>query len=527
MLSWAPSSQEPGLWEIYIPGSTLKGAFRKRASQVLKTLWGETRKTQDVIDRLFGKQRQRGLVFFSDAYLSNPLDPERAWCSMDGIKMDPKSGRPLAQAKADYLFAYGSQLVFHIRLDLQDIDERDLEALAVLNHLLQDFQRGDIPLGGEKTAGFGWVQAEMAGLTWLNGDPNGISQELFGGQPLSQEGIWHKLTLEGDAAVAILQATPPLTTSGTKAVAEPPRAQAGFISHRSFGGYCGTLAVEAEVLTPASIHESGQPSFTANLEDGLVNGWDFFSMSPPAADKRPDQKTYALPSKSIKGMLRHVYAIASDSAQESKNIEQLNPVDALFGWVGRGPNQSLMGRVSFGFGLFDDPQLAWFKVPYPYGEWRWEGGQWQKVTGNTALKIAVANTWRLFPHAPLAPTIQQNPEFQPNTAQASYIRAILPNGRARFTIRFWNLTEEELQRLTWCVTLEDNLAHKIGAHRYLGFGSLRLHITPESFLIDWGKRYAGKPQSVWQLPFKVEQWSNPKVVLHRQTLHQALNANAI
>jgi hypothetical protein len=34
MLSWAPSAQESGAWEIYVPGSTIKGAFRKRASQI-------------------------------------------------------------------------------------------------------------------------------------------------------------------------------------------------------------------------------------------------------------------------------------------------------------------------------------------------------------------------------------------------------------------------------------------------------------------------------------------------------------
>ncbi len=47
MISWAPSSQKQHAWEVYIPGSTIKGAFHKRASQLLKTLWGETKKNRD------------------------------------------------------------------------------------------------------------------------------------------------------------------------------------------------------------------------------------------------------------------------------------------------------------------------------------------------------------------------------------------------------------------------------------------------------------------------------------------------
>ena len=93
MLSWSPSSQEEGTWEVYVPGGTLKGAFRKRASQVLKTLWGESPRTQALLDHLFGVQGRVGAVFFSDAYLKDGHNPDQAWCSMDGVRMDPATGR--------------------------------------------------------------------------------------------------------------------------------------------------------------------------------------------------------------------------------------------------------------------------------------------------------------------------------------------------------------------------------------------------------------------------------------------------
>ncbi len=525
MLSWAPSSQEWGAWEVYIPGSTIKGAFRKRASQVLKTLWGESSKTDQILDRLFGTQGQRGLAFFSDAYLTDPHDPYRSWCSMDGVKMDPKTGRPLETAKRDYLFAYGEQLAFHLQLDVQDVAQEDLKALSLLFHLIQDFQNGDIPLGGEKTAGFGWVKAEVTGLNWLTGDPAGVSQTLFGEKTLSQDGIWHKLELGGETTAAALGFIYPLVLEGKTVSQTPPKAGAGFISHRAFGGYCGTLWVEAEILTPLHVRESGEPSFRATLADGPVNGWDFFSMSPPEAANRGADKLYALPSQSIKGMLRHIYAIASDSREESLEISRLNPVDSLFGWVGAGPNQAIMGRLSSSFGFFEDPELAWFQVPYPYGQWHSAGGQWRRVEGGTAAQFLIGKTWRLFPHAPLVPIVRQQDAFRPDTLQASYFRAILPGARARLSIRFWNLEEAELQRLVWCVALEPGLAHKMGKNRYLGFGSLRLHILPNSFLIDWSKRYAGGTESEWRVPLDVGQWIKPNVVEHYPELRKALNAD--
>lgn len=530
MLSWSPSSQKEGSWEVYVPGSTIKGAFRKRASQVLKTLWGESDKTDKLLDRLFGSQGQKGMVFFSDAYLKDPYDPKRSWCSMDGVRMDPKTGRPIEQAKADYLFAYGADayndLSFNLRLDIQDIGRQDMEALSLLAHLIQDFQRGDIPIGGVKTCGFGWVNAEVTGLNWMTADTNDISNKLFGKRDLNQDGIWKRLDLEGDAAAIALQSMDSLKVTRTS---HPiPRADLGFISHRMFGGYCGMLFVEAEILSPISVSESGEPSFRADLEDQPVNGWDFFSMSPPESDSRSPNRVYALPSKSIKGMIRHIYSIATDSRETSPDISHLNPADSLFGWVGDGPNQAIMGRLSFSFGMFDlNTELAWFKVPYPYGEWRYVDGSWKNVSKGPVPQVTVGRMWRVFLHTKLAPIARQMDDFRPDTPQASYLRAIMPNSRCRFNIRFWNLEEQELQRLIWCTSLEPGLAHKMGRHRYLGFGSLRLRILPDSFLIKWANRYSVKDEKGWQLPIDADKWMNPKVIKHYAELRKALDAKQL
>lgn len=527
MMSWAPSSQSEGSWEAYIPGSTIKGAFRKRASQILKTLWGESERTEQMLTCLFGAQRRIGKIFFSDAYLTDPHNPEHTWCSMDGVRMNARTGQPVETAKADYLYAYGEQLSFNIRLDLQDITEYDLEAVLLLKHLIRDFQQGDIPIGGEKTSGFGWVLATVKDLCWLTTDPEGVSQELFEGQTLTRAGFWQRLKLEGEAAAKALQPALPLDTECPVKTNTPPRARSGFISHRAFGGYCGTLALRGEVLTPVNIQESGEPSYTAVIDGQPVNGWDFFSIAPPEAARRGDDRRYALPSKSLKGMLYHLYAIASDSMMPGPDISRLNPADSLFGWVGEGPNQAIMGRVSCSFAVFEAPALAWFKVPYPYGNWQYRNNAWEKTPGQTATVRLIGQNWRVFPHAPLAPIVQPMEAFDPDTPQASYVRAILPGSQCRFTLRFWNLEEEELQRLIWSVVLEKGLAHKIGNSRYLGFGSLRFQALPESFLVDWAGRYAGKAEQTGHLPLDVTQWVAPGVIKYYAELQKALNAEQL
>ena len=527
MLTWTPSSQDQGQWEVYLPGSTIKGAFRKRATQVLKTLWGETKETTDILDRLFGKQGQRGAAFFSDAYLKDPNNPQQSWCSMDGVRMDPRTGKPIEEAKADYLYPYGDELLFQLNVDIQDIDKRDMKAIALLNHLLIDFQKGDIPLGGEKSNGFGWVKADFAEINWLTTNPADISRKLFGKRKFVQDGIWEKLTLTGDEAVKVLHSVEPLLTEKKKVPLELPKSNLGFISHRAFGGYCGMLAVEAEASSPICVQESGEPSFKATLKDGPVNGWDFFSIASPEAANRGSDRVYALPSKSIKGMIRHIYCIASDSKDDSSDIAHLNPVDSLFGWVGSGTNQAIMGRLSIGFGKFEKPKLAWFKVPYPYGEWQFNEEIWKKVPNSFAKMFLINDQWRLFLNTPLAPIVDKLESFQPDTAQASYFRAILPSARCQFSVRFWNLEKKELQRLIWSLVLEPDMAHKAGRSRYLGFGSLKLRLLPESFLTDWAKRYSKPFGDEWRLPIKIDEWIDTQVIKNYIELRKALDAKQV
>ena len=525
MLTWKQSANKEG-WEIYIPGSTIKGAFRKRASQILRTLWGEkSPKTRYVIDRIFGVQGKRGLLLFSDAYLKDPDSAERTFCSMDGVRMDPATGKPIEEAKCDYLFAYGKQLMFYMRIDIMDIIEKDEEVLTVLTHLLRDFQEGEIPVGGEKTSGFGWVNANVNKLQWRTAkNPIVVDKwlNLLLPEKLESDGPWQSAIINQDRLAEALTPIVPLKADITATT--PPLTREGYISHRSFGGHCGMLILEAKTLTPLTIKESGEPSFTSQIDGEPVYGWDFFSMSPPNKDSRDDNKKYAIPAKTLKGMIRHIYTIASDSSVMTPNIQSLNDADALFGWVGHGPNQALMGRLSFDFAYFENPSLAWFKVPYPYGNWTFNNQAWKDTGSKDNIKPFKVKDWRIYTHAPVAPCVEQADKFSPDTFQASYNYGVLPGNTCKFAIRFWNLEKEELQRLIWSIVLEDGLAHKCGKNRYLGMGALSIQLLSESYLIRWDDRYSNDK---WKQTIDVSKWLNTDSIKNYNALKDALDAKCL
>lgn len=525
MLSWNKSKEVKDGWEIFIPGGTIKGAFRKRASQVLKTIWGESSKTTELINKIFGAQSQKGLILFSDAYLNDPEVPEKKFCAMDSVKMNLNTGKPLEEAKADYLFLYGKDLSFKFRFDIQDIKMKDMEAISFIKYLINDFQKGDVSIGGEKSSGFGWVKGEIENLLWLTASDNEITKTLFKEHKSKQEGIWKRIELNKTEAEAVLTPDKPLSSSNTSSDT-PPKTYEGYISHRAFGGYCGNLVVELTALTPLHISESGQPSFRTTIDGKNVNGWDFFSIKSPDNNLRDENRSYVVPSKSLKGVIRQAYSITSNSLDTSSNISRLNPSDSLFGWVGIGANQALASRLTFDFGYFDSSSLSWFKVPYPYSGWIYDG-QWKLQEGKKVPMVKIANNWRFFPHTPLAPIVKKLDSFEADTVQSSYFRAIMPGEKCRFTIRFINMEKSELERLIWCLTLEEDLAHKMGKHRYLGLGSVKFKILPESHFIDWESRYTEKEESKSKIPINLKEWHNPKVIEFYSELKKALDAKCI
>ncbi len=105
-------------WALSMPGSTIKGAFRVKAQQILRTMKngkGCKEKTSSHDNRfcddrdcpvcsLFGRQGMIARVHFSDAHLSTGdhlLDDEH--CSYDQIAIDKKTGASIENSKLNFL----------------------------------------------------------------------------------------------------------------------------------------------------------------------------------------------------------------------------------------------------------------------------------------------------------------------------------------------------------------------------------------------------------------------------------------
>lgn len=70
----------------------------------------------------------------------------------------------------------------------------------------------------------------------------------------------------------------------------------------------------------------------------------------------------------------------------------------------------------------------------------------------------------------------------------STISALKPGNKFNFEISFKNLTDEELGVLIYALELEDNLLHKVGKAKALGFGSSKIVI--EKFFLNSEKKYS-------------------------------------
>ncbi len=528
MLCWSKTHNEDR-WEVYIPGSTIKGAFRKRATQILRALWGDHADVDDYLTRLFGAERKPGLLRFSDAYPVNTDFSRKVWCSMDSITIDPRTGKPLDKAKSDYLYAYGDELKFSLDIVAQDVGEYDLDILALTSCLLRDFQQGDIPLGADKTSGLGWVEASFDAIEWLTGAKDNMTAEIFDDLPLEQKGSWHCGTLTGERLAKWNQNFGMLSPEPgrDKLVLPTTMMNEGYISHRSFGGYCGYLVFEGKVLTPLHIQESGEPTYAKDMGGKRFNGWDMFSLSSPEVALRDEAKTYAIPSKTLRGLMRALYAITCDARRAGKTLSSLNAAEKLFGWVGEGPNQALMGRVSFDFAKFTDVTTQWGHAPHHYGQWAFLNGKWELDTGAKIEPVLFANEWRFFPHATPAPCVKWTDGFSPDGDDATYFNAVKPGSTCRFGVRFWNLEKDELERLIWCVALEDGLAHKLGKSKQLGLGSVKFSLSSESYLINWSQRYGDTKADEWKVPIELADWHNPNSIQHYDALREFLDAASL
>lgn len=494
--------QHKTCWELCIPGNTIKGAFRTKAQQILRTLHngqGCKEKTSShegkycddrycPVCSLFGRQGMTAEVFCSDAYLAaDDKLPDDEQYSYDQITVDPKTGQSIENSKLNFLFAYGQKFSFKCSLVLKDLDPRYLEQFSFLIRLLKEFENGTIPFGGKKTSGFGYIRGKIDKMEFLCPPGSSMENQLkkWKVKKTGFEQLWHHYELDGGKIWKNNKFTSDIQKAFSKLIGEintpekPFKTKAGYISHRQYSKLCGSLICELEALTPIHIRESGEPSFQGEE----VFGYDFFSISPPKNSKKQpiDNREYAVPPSTLKGETRKIYnLISKNPCSGCKHINKLCDTCRLFGWVGTGNNkeQALMGRINFSLARpVDNIKFEWFGVEFGY-----KGEKSSSISGV-----------RIFPHTNnISKSISRygTSDMPVDVEKNRTLNRFAKTGsKFRFQVDFTNLEKEELKKLIWALELEDGLAHKIGKSKALYFGSCKIRIT-EAYLIDWAKRFS-------------------------------------
>ncbi len=147
-------------WRIVINGSTFKGAFGTRAEKIVNTICTN----RAIYEHMFGRQNTEGALIFDSAYLDyRNFDPNNNWSSMDAIRINPATGKPIDGSKMDFLFAAGRDFKFNTKISLRKLDNNNVirnQQLVLFLHLLRDLNAGLIPIGGLKTSGCGWIKPD-------------------------------------------------------------------------------------------------------------------------------------------------------------------------------------------------------------------------------------------------------------------------------------------------------------------------------------------------------------------------------
>lgn len=505
-------------WDVYIPGSTFKGAFRVRSQRVLRTLQhssccnlftpSESNRCPDScpVCNVFGKQNHTAQVWFSDAYLLDGTNQKEKFASLDAISIDPATGSPIEGSKMDFLYAYGSNLKFKTYIYIENINLNDTNnkfMVGLLAHLLKDFQDGQIHLGGQKTSGMGWVKGKVTGIE-IRAKQDSTLFKSFGVQTTLPDGPWQRgiVTWEQfQQSTGVVQShdhfqkqlKQPLTTIPTFSFTKDKK----LASHKAFSGHCGQLHCNLLALSPIHIKESGSPTID---KPELSQGWDFYHISPPGQHAVATEeelinlhRQYTIPSKTIKGMLRMMYSITHNGqVEEAGKFHKMNcsAADSLFGFVQT--DTGYMGRLNFSFAPMQEGSFIWYGMPYEYPH-----------------PIITFKDIRLFPHIDLPTEVlriyEDNSQFQEDKNFVP-CRCVNINSKFAFTIDFWNLTDDELQDMFWAIQLTPpnskvQYAHKLGKGKMLGFGSCRIVVDPaQSWEYNWQERYKESVQNLGHVP---------------------------
>lgn len=162
-----------------LPGTSLKGAIRHRASKILKTLSPEGNIAEGKIESLFGiagkegesegktkcgksKKEIKSRVKVEEIEINN-VEPEL----QTRIKIDRFTGGTIKSALLESmpLWSKGNDEALNIKIKIEKY--KPWEA-GLMMHVLKDLWCGDLAIGGEKSVGRGVLKGLSATIKWNN-----------------------------------------------------------------------------------------------------------------------------------------------------------------------------------------------------------------------------------------------------------------------------------------------------------------------------------------------------------------------
>ena len=148
--------------EIYIPGSSLRGAFRDRTLDIFEN-------NEEEVKKLYGKSDddKSQKIFIGDAFLYKVDDRKRFYSDSDKISeslkdiLKSRSITPIdhfsGKATVPLKFEYTTEN-FLSEITVNNIS---LKELKTLYFILRDSINGELRIGNSKTRGFGQIELEI------------------------------------------------------------------------------------------------------------------------------------------------------------------------------------------------------------------------------------------------------------------------------------------------------------------------------------------------------------------------------
>lgn len=137
-----------------LPGTSLKGAVRARADRIVKTLG----KPESIVNELFGfvaessKLSKRGRIVVDETLIDGYTEEVQT-----RIKIDRFTGGTIEGALVESKPLFSNKNPKHIKLRFTINDYKDYE-VGLMLLILKDLWTGDLPIGGEKSIGRGFLE---------------------------------------------------------------------------------------------------------------------------------------------------------------------------------------------------------------------------------------------------------------------------------------------------------------------------------------------------------------------------------